>query len=166
MPDTGEIGVKVQGMKELQAKAEQMVRDLHGTPMLQAMRRATLIVEASAKRNLGAYTGAEFSGGVDTGQLRASIVPDIATRDGQVVGIVGTNMEHAPFVEYGTKPHWPPEGALEVWARRHHMSEYVVRRAIAMKGTRAIKFFERAFNENLERVKLILGDVVGEIVKK
>jgi phage gpG-like protein len=166
MADTGDIGVKVQGMKELQAKAEQMVRDLHGTPMLQAMKKATLLVQASAKRNLGAYTGAEYSGGVDTGQLRASIVPDIANRDNQVVGIVGTNVQQAPWIEFGTKPHWPPPGALARWAERHHMDEYVVRRAIGLKGTRAIKFFERAFNENLDKIKSYLGDAVGEIVKK
>lgn len=166
MPDTGDIGVKVRGMEELQRKQEQMVRDLVGTPMLQKMRQATLLVEAAAKRNLGAYTGAEFSGGVDTGQLRASIVPDIADRDGQIVGIVGTNLAHAPFVEYGTKPHWPPPGALEVWARRHGLDEYLVRRAISVKGTRALKFFERAFNDNQEKIKQYIGDAVGEIVKK
>ncbi|MFA5053892.1 MAG: HK97 gp10 family phage protein [Parcubacteria group bacterium] len=166
MPDTGDIGVKVTGMKELQAKQEQMVRDLGGTPMLQAMKKATLLVEAAWKRSLGAYTGDEFSGGVDTGQYRASIVPDIADRDGQIVGIVGTNLAHAPYVEYGTKPHWPPPGALEVWARRHGMDEYIVRKAISVKGTRAHKNAERAFNDNLDKIKQYIGDATGEIVKK
>jgi len=166
MPDTGDIGIKVKGMEELQRKQEQMVRDLHGTPMLQKMRQATLLVEAAWKRSLGAYTGADESGGVDTGQYRASIVPDIAERDGQVVGIVGTNLAHAPFVEYGTKPHWPPPGALEVWARRHGMDEYVVRRAISVKGTRAHKNAERALADNQDKINQLLSDAVGEIVKK
>ena len=166
MPDTGDIGVKVTGMKELQAKQEQMVRDLGGTPMLQAMRKATLLVQAAAKRNLGAYTGDALSGGVDTGQLRASIVPDVADRDGMIVGLVGSNVVQAPWIEYGTKKHWPPEGALEVWARRHNMDEFVVRRTIAARGTKGKKFFERAFNDNLDKIKQYIGDATGEIVKK
>jgi hypothetical protein len=166
MADTGDIGVKVRGMEELQRKQEQMIADLHGTLMLQKMRQATMLVQGAAKRNLGAYTGDEHSGGVDTGQLRASIVPDVADRDGMVVGIVGTNLAHAPYVEFDTKPHWPPEGALEVWARRHNMDEFLIRRIIAAKGTKGKKFFERAFEDNLDKIKAILASAVGEIVKK
>ena len=161
-----DIRVKVTGMKELQAKQEQMVRDLGGTPMLQAMKKATLLVEAAWKRSLGAYTGDEFSGGVDTGQYRASIVPDIADRDGQIVGIVGTNLAHAPYVEYGTKPHWPPAEPLQRWADRHNIAVFLVQRAIARHGTRAHKNAERAFNDNLDKIKQYISDATGEIVKK
>lgn len=166
MPDDSDIRVKVQGMKELQAKQEQMVRDLHGTPMLQAMKKATLTVQAAWKKSLGAYDGSEYSGGVDTGQYRASIVPDIADRKGEVVGIVGSNVVQAPWIEYGTKPHWPPPGALAVWAERHHMDEYLVRKIISIKGTRAHKNAERAFTDNREKIQGYIGDCVGEIVKK
>lgn len=36
---------------------------------------------------------------VDTGRLKNSIFPDVRKAGRQVVGIVGTNVEYAPFVE-------------------------------------------------------------------
>lgn len=60
-----------------------------------------LFIEREAKVNL------TESGGVDTGRLRASIghgadgIWDIDQSPNQVVVYVGTNVEYAPYVEYG-----------------------------------------------------------------
>lgn len=56
-----------------------------------AMKKACLLVENDAKRNCP----------VDTGRLRQSITHRI---EGST-GIVGTNVEYAPYVEYGTGKH-------------------------------------------------------------
>jgi phage gpG-like protein len=55
------------------------------------MKKACLLVENDAKRNCP----------VDTGRLRQSITHRI---EGST-GIVGTNVEYAPYVEYGTGKH-------------------------------------------------------------
>lgn len=39
---------------------------------------------------------------VDTGELQQSIHSDVESRDGDVTGIIYTNKEYAPYVEFGT----------------------------------------------------------------
>lgn len=152
-----EIDVEIRGLKEVQARMEQVVRDLRGEPYLNGMRRATLIVQRDAKINAP----------VDTGRLRASITPEVRTRGKTVRGVVGSNVQYAPFVELGTRPHWPPPGALATWARRHGIeNEFLVRRAIGLRGTKAVKFLERAFTENADRIVRIIGHTVAKIVRK
>jgi phage gpG-like protein len=69
-----------------------------------------------------------------------------------VRGIVGSAVEYAPFVEFGTRPHWPPIAALETWARRHGTSAFVVARAIAQRGTEARNYLRDALKENASKV--------------
>ncbi len=56
------------------------------------MTKACLLVERDAKINAP----------VDTGRLRASITNRLEVEENQLVGIVGTNVEYASFVEFGT----------------------------------------------------------------
>jgi len=42
---------------------------------------------------------------VDTGRLRASITTDLIEKRGIPMVKVGTNVEYAPYVEFGTDPH-------------------------------------------------------------
>ena len=58
----------------------------------EAIKKGCLSIEASAKQNCP----------VDTGNLRASITTNIID---DTSGEVGTNVEYASFVEYGTKKH-------------------------------------------------------------
>lgn len=150
------IRIEIRGLKEVQAKMEQVVRDLHGAPMLNGMRRATLVVQRSAK----------MFAPVDTGRLRASITPAVETRAREVVGVVGSNVHYAPYVEFGTKPHWPPPGPIARWAHLHGIEAFVVMRAIATRGTKAVKYLERAVTENEQQIHDILGDAVAKIVEE
>lgn len=86
---TKEVRLEIKNLRETQKKMEQMVKDLRGTPFLQAVRKATLIVERGAKINAP----------VDTGRLRASITPQVTQRDKVVRGIVGSNVKYAPYQE-------------------------------------------------------------------
>jgi HK97 gp10 family phage protein len=56
-----------------------------------AMQKAVKDVERWAKQNAP----------VDTGRLRSSIGGDVKSSFGEIVGIVGTNVKYAPFVEEG-----------------------------------------------------------------
>ena len=65
------------------------MRALGGQPMVDAMRKATLVVTADARRRVP----------VVTGRLRASIVPEVEVHGHSVEGIVGSKVAYAPHVE-------------------------------------------------------------------
>lgn len=72
----------------------------------------------------------------DTAQLLRSGVPPQEMDDGSVVW--GYAAEYAPFVEKGTRPHFPPVEALRGWARRvlgDESAAWAVARKIAREGT-------------------------------
>ena len=150
------IDVEVKGLIETQRKMTQMARDVHGTPIVNAMRDATLIVQRSARQNAP----------VDTGRLRASITPEIRATPVEVVGVVGSNVVYAPFVEMGTRPHFPPTAALETWAARHGLVAFLVARAISRRGIRAVRFLQRAFEDNRGRIVNRFERAIKEIVDK
>src|SRR5512139_1971403 len=128
------IDAEIKGLKETQRNMERLVADLRGGPLLNAMRDSTLYLTRDAKKNLVGYESPAV-GGVNTGRLRASITPEIHDQGVELEGVVGSNVAYAPFVEFDTRPHWVPKGALAVWAARHHIKESVVRWAIAQRGT-------------------------------
>lgn len=117
------VNAEVRGLKETQKQLERTVRELQGSPMLQAMRDATMLITAEAKRNAP----------VDTGRLRASITPEVRLGN-PIEGIVGSNVEYAPYQELGTK---------------------------FMRGK---FYLRRAFEENIQRIKTIFDRAVGSII--
>ena len=60
--------------------------------MYEPIKDATLLVQATAKDIAP----------VDTGRLRDSIRAKVGKRNGEVIGSVGTNVEYAPYQEFGT----------------------------------------------------------------
>ena len=86
------LGLEIRGLQALQAKAAQMIEDLHGKPMLDGMRRATMLVTKDAK----------ILSPVDTGLLRSSITPEVRAEGFTVLGVVGSNVFYAPYQETGT----------------------------------------------------------------
>jgi hypothetical protein len=102
---------------------------------------------------------------VDTGRLRASITPDVReARDGYE-GIVGSNVFYAPYAEFGTRPHWPPKGALIPWAPRHGMKEDDIRFIIGTRGTKAHPYLIPAVENNVRGITRILERAVDEVIK-
>lgn len=148
------IRVKVEGIGEEQDRTSATIADLRGAPMLQAMRQAALYVTRDARK---------FAP-VDTGRLRASINPEIRVMSGDLVGVVGSNVEYAPHVELGTRPHWPPLAALEPWARRHGLNAYLVARAIARRGTKAHYFLLKAYMQNRDTIYHLLSSAVDRAI--
>jgi HK97 gp10 family phage protein len=155
-----DVSVRVVGLDEVQAKMRQVESDLGGGPMVGGMRDATLIVMRAARVNAP----------VDTGRLRASIMPEVKVGGvfggKRVQGIVGSNVRYAPFQELGTRPFWPPLSALERWAQRHGTTAYVVARAIARRGIVAKRYLGRALEDNRDRIERLIGSVVSRIVSR
>jgi len=157
-----EIKAKVTGIEAAVAKMEQVARDMTGPPIFNAIRDATLLVTARAKGKAP----------VDTGRLRSSIAPEVRVVHGlEVQGIVGSNVVYAPYMELGTgtfvgRPaHHPPASKLEVWARRHGLSAYVVARAIGLRGgLEGRRFLHGALEENEGRIKMMIEIAVARTV--
>jgi HK97 gp10 family phage protein len=93
--------------------------------MREAMDDATTLLQHEARRVVV----------IDTGALRQSISRKVEPFQGEV-GPVAPRGAHGAYVEFGTRPHFPPVSALEGWARRHGMNPYLVARAISRRGTR------------------------------
>jgi len=172
--------VEVRGLKEAQREIEEKIKATHGSDMLMAMRTATLLVQRSAKTNAP----------VNTGRLRASIVPSVMQHGDVIEGVVGSNVEYAPYMEFGTKPHWPPLAPIMRWvhlkrlagtysiktrrrtggASRQRSQDYIVakwiQKSIAKKGTKARKFLEKAFEQNLPRITQMFDITIRRIVEK
>lgn len=86
---------------------------------------------------------------VDTGRLRDSITGRVTAVGGDVRGSWGTSLPYAEAVEEGRRAGapMPPQGALLGWMGRHGIEaslEFVVRRAIGRRGTKARWFLRDA----------------------
>ena len=139
MPD---IKIRIEGDDRLR-RALNSRRIIHG-PLKTFLMRSAFIVELNAKQRAP----------VDTGRLRSSIVTILQPRKVSI----GPTVQYAPHVEYGTRPHWPPQGALQPWARRHgfptgSIGDFLVRRAIARRGTWAHPFMRPAARASLAGIK-------------
>lgn len=145
--------IEIRGVNETIENLARIDRQLKDTSA--AMHQATLLVTGSAKRNAP----------VDTGLLRASITPEVESRDNETVGVVGSNVTYAPFMELGTIPHWPPLAALETWARRHGTTAYIVARAIARRGLRPRHYLGRALDDNRGRIERIFSEYVKRVIQ-
>jgi len=145
------IAVEIRGLKETQRNMERIARDLRGEPYLNAMRRATLMVQRSAK----------LKAPVDTGRLRASITPEVRMQGNLVTGVVGSNVKYAGYVELGTKAHFVPAKYIGRWASRHGLDDT----GLFVSG-RAQPYLEPALKENEDRIVGILGAAVAQIVEE
>jgi hypothetical protein len=123
------VTVTVIGGNECAAKfyklsAEQEVK------VAQQIVKSALKIETDAKRRAPS----------DLGFLRSGIVTRIMQK-GFEADIVATK-DYSAAIENGSKPHFPPPSALAGWASRHGMTglEYVIARAISIRGTTAQPF--------------------------
>lgn len=150
--------VEIRGLREATQALLKVAEGLTGPTMIDGIRRATALVLRDAKKNVP----------VDTGQLKSSLIADVrvgSLGSKKVTGVVGSNKSYAPYVEMGTKPHWPPLRAVETWARRHGISPFLVARSIATKGTKATKFLQNSFDNNRDTIKDIIGRAVSSVVR-
>lgn len=95
----------------------------------------------------------------DTGNLANSIMVDRV--EGGRYTEVGPEAPYGPYVEFGTRPHFPPPDALEDWARRHGFdSAWPICKVIAKRGLKARPYLMPAFDalkdKFLRRLKEIL----------
>lgn len=157
------IDIEVTGLVETRRKLRQVAEDMHGKPIVQAVRESAFLVERDAKRNAP----------VDRGRLRNSITSDIRQSGRDVIGVVGSPVKYAPNMELGTgtfvgkPPHFPPPSALRLWAARHGMNAFLVARAIFRRGgLKPRRFLQGAFDMNMQRIRLKIENAVRQSTEK
>lgn len=158
------IDIQVKDMEKVQEAMTEIVKDLSGSPMRGGMAKATLVVVRSARKNAP----------VDTGVLRASIVPEVMTLNKQIVGVVGSNVKYSAYQEFGTRAFTPPIAPLWRWAMRKTKGKFLQATRLFLKAMASIRgrgiipkrYLQRAFEDNAERIFKIIGDVVSGIVNK
>lgn len=87
------------------------------------------------------------------GLLRSSIFSEERVTADGVIGVVASPLEHATYVELGTRPHFPPLEPIIDWVKTKGIAPadqaesvaYLIARAIAVRGTLAVGMFNRAF---------------------
>lgn len=104
-----------------------------------------------------------------TGLLRGSVTMDLrlGAEPSGFVGYGGAPGLYAPFVEYGTRPHWPPIAPLAYWAARKFgypvgspeakRAGYLVARKISRVGTKGKHMIENTANANRAQAEQLMA---------
>lgn len=136
------MSVKIEGIDEV-LEAISAIGDTE--KLADAMRKAVLVVERSAKQK--APKG--------TGDLSRSITSKVNVNGDQVEGIIFTPLYYAPYVEYGTGLFAEGgDGRKDVpWHYQDDEGEWH-----STSGMKPQPFMRPALNENREQIKRILED--------
>lgn len=96
-----------------------------------------------------------------TGDLYDSVVTEVSAR-GLAIW-VGSQSPYAAYVEFGTRPHFPPLDAIRAWCRVKGIPEsaaFPIARQISVRGTPAIPFMRTALavgrRHHLERIRRLI----------
>ncbi len=131
------ISWRVEGQLQLEVKLKKLTGIPRGV-MVMVVAKYAVKIQGAARRLVK----------VDQGFTRSSVLTEFMNK-GLTAGI-GTGQATGRYLEDGTRPHWAPKGALLGWVRRHGMpdsAEYLVRRAIARRGTRARPWLRPAWDQ-------------------
>jgi len=145
------VNISTEGTKELQKEIERMSKRQVAESKREVY-ASGIDIQRKAKEKLRGHKA------WDQGNLANSIMVDLI-KSGAIAEI-GPEAPYGPYVEGGTKPHFPPPDALEGWARRHGFdSAWPICKAIAKRGLKARPYLypayleiEPKFHENLLRI--------------
>ena len=113
-----------------------------------ALEKACALVERDAKKN--APKG--------TGELRRSITSKVENDGQEIVGVIYTPLEYAPYVEFGTGLFAESGGRKDVpWCYQDDEGEWHT-----TSGMKPQPFMRPALNENREQILRILEGVIAD----
>lgn len=98
----------------------------------------------------------------DTGDLYGSIEVSISKRGLAIA--VGSKAAYAPYVEFGTSPHFPPLEPIRAWCRSRGIPEeaaFPIARAISERGTPERPFLYPAFRVGMRNHVNRIREYVG-----
>jgi len=140
------IDLEVKDLKKLQARFRSINKEVNNKIRLQTFRSA-LNIQRFAKDLVP----------VDTGRLKNSI----NVRMFGLVGVIYTNVDYSIYVEFGTRPHFPPVQALEGWAGRHGVSAFAIALSIARKGTAPQPYMKPALDREKDNYLKSINKIIG-----
>lgn len=134
------MSIKVEGVDGIIAHLEEIAR---AAALEKAMGKACALVEADARKNAPK----------DNGELRRSIESRVERAGSDVVGIVSTPLEYAPYVEFGTGLFAENgDGRKDVpWHYQDEEGEWH-----STRGQKPHPFMRPALNDNRENIKKII----------
>jgi len=146
------ISMKYAGIEDLQKELKKMSKE-KAMKVKGEVYASGLNIQRKAKQNLKGKKS------WDTGNLANTIMSEM-TGNG-VTAEVGPTAPYGPYVEHGTKKHFPPPDALEEWAKRHGFdSAWPICKAISERDTPAKPYLLPAYlaveDEFYKRLKEIL----------
>ena len=120
--------------KEVNKKLDKIISKLLPDAIRQGLEEACLIVESGAKKNCN----------VDDGVLRSSITHEVENNE----GIIGTNVEYAPYYHEGTGIYAiEGNGRQTPWTYCDAKGEFHT-----TKGQKPKQFLKKAVDENKNRI--------------
>jgi HK97 gp10 family phage protein len=135
------MDIELEGLEELQ---QHLISRLSGPALQEAMGKACALVERKAKQN--APKG--------TGELRRSITSVVREENGEIIGVVFTPLEYAPYVEFGTGLFAENGGRTDVpWHYQDDEGEWH-----STNGMKPQPFLRPALNDSREQIKKILKE--------
>ena len=98
---------------------------------------------------------------MDTGNLSNTVLAELSPT--KIEAEIGPTAKYGPYVEFGTKPHFPPMEALEAWARHHGFeSPWPICKAIAERGIKARPYLSSAWDDFSGELLIRLQRVMGK----
>lgn len=156
------VDVDIEGLDAALAKVSP---ELYAKPLRDFFKKCGIYVSDRAKELAP----------VDTGRLRSSLTYVVDEGEPPQQVAIGSNVEYAPYMEFGTglvtdgegggARHWPPSDALDVWAARHGFSSGAdVARIIGMRGgLEPRRYLRNAFEQSREAINGFLNDMKDDI---
>jgi hypothetical protein len=91
-----------------------------------------------------------------------------------IIGLVGSPLPQAEYLELGTAPHRPPIQPIEDWVKQKlgltgveaTRAAWAIAGAIARRGTEGAHMFEQGFERNREQVQRILDEGVRAVLRE
>jgi HK97 gp10 family phage protein len=138
-----------------------LVRETFPEWLAEANAKTAEVVRKGARRNIrniDAYA---------TGTMYDSI--QVTSSPGGLVFAVGSTAKYAPYVEFGTRPHWPPLDAIREWCRVKGIPEsaaFPIARAIARRGLPERPFLYPALLEGMTKHARTIQAAVNSGLKR
>ena len=143
--------VKVEELQRVQKYIEDLVGDLHGPPVLEAMKESTLKLERDVKLNMQRDWH-------DTGRSMASVTPDIKMTNRVLTGAVGSNVTYVPYGEFGTGAFAEPDATFGGSFAIHILKT-------GRKGIRPRRMFRNALEANKTFIENLFDRVITALVE-
>lgn len=139
------MSVEIEGMEELLGKLDEIGSAKN---IADGLGKACALVEATAKQTAPK----------DTGELRRSIESRVEKNGSDIVGIVFTPLEYAPYVEYGTGLFAENGGRTDVpWLYKDEKGETHI-----TSGQKPQPYMRPALLNNKNKIKKLLKESVIE----